>query len=521
VITDEQLPAWNRYLLWELKAPDFQHSAYPTVAVNKSVALAAAIAKEPEIVSAAQYQVNPPYTPKMKALQMDYTATLEIQTEAYQPGGDMDRLFHLHPFGYSEFQAGDQVSLPRFLPQYDFEGELYIGIRGARPPQNLSMLFQMAEGSANPDLEPIPLAWSYLSGNCWLSLDEGNVLQDSTRGLINSGFILFDLPPADPNTLLDSELFWIRAAIPRHSNSVCDSVAIHTQAISATFTDQNNAPDHLSRPLPADSIAGLVDPLTEFAGFRQPYTSFGGKMAEQDSSFYTRISERLRHKQRALTIWDYEHLILERFPQLYKVKCLPADPDRLGQIKIIVIPDIRNMLPFNPFQPKAPTGLLVDVKTYLEDKISPLATIEVKNARYVPVMVRIGVRFRPGYNEGFYRQQLIEEINRFLSPWAYNEGAEMVIGGRIYANVIVNFIEEREYVDYVAQIKLFKNNDYIMPSAADGYWVGTDHPDEVLVAARQHVIDTISEAGYEEEEFTGINYMKIELDFIVAEDPVS
>ena len=516
VITDEQLPAWNRYLLWELKAPDFQHSTYPTVAVNKSVALAAAIAKDPEKVSAAQYQVNPPYTPKMKALQIDYTATQEIQMEAFRPGRDMDRLFHLHPFGYSEFQYGDQVSLPRFLPQYDFEGELYIGIRGGRPPQNISLLFQMAEGSANPDVQSVSLAWSYLSGNCWLSLDGGHVLRDSTRDLINSGIILLDLPPANPNTLLDPDLYWIRAAIPRHSDSVCDTVAIHAQAISATFTTQDNAPDHLSRPLPAGSIAGLVDPIPEFTGFRQPYTSFGGKMAERDSSFYTRISERIRHKQRALTIWDYERLILERFPQLYKVKCLPAGPERLGKITIIVIPDIRNKLPFDPFQPKAPSGLLADVKAYLEDKIPPLATIEVKNAHYVPLKVRIGVRFRSGYNEGFYRQKLIEEINQFLSPWAYDGGAEIVIGGRIYANVIINFIEEREYVDYAAQIKLFKNDEYIMPPAEDGYWVGTEQSDEVLVAARQHVIDTIPEAGYEEEAFIGINYMKIELDFIVA-----
>jgi diaminopimelate epimerase len=30
----------------------------------------------------------------------------------------------------------------------------------------------------------------------------------------------------------------------------------------------------------------------------------------------------LRHKNRAITIWDYEHIILQKFPEIHKVKCL-------------------------------------------------------------------------------------------------------------------------------------------------------------------------------------------------------
>ena len=36
--------------------------------------------------------------------------------------------------------------------------------------------------------------------------------------------------------------------------------------------------------------------------------------------YYTRVSERLRHKNRAIQLWDYEHLILQNFPHLYRVK---------------------------------------------------------------------------------------------------------------------------------------------------------------------------------------------------------
>lgn len=237
------------------------------------------------------------------------------------------------------------------------------------------------------------------------------------------------------------------------------------------------------------------------------------------------VSERLRHKQRALTLWDYEHLILERFPGIYKAKCIPAssmEPGELGKVDIIVIPDIRNRLPFNPFEPKATAGQLNDISRFLEGYVSPLAEVKVKNAYYVPVRVRFAVRFKPGYDPGVYKTSLNEALNRFLSPWAYKDSNDVVIGGKIYANSIVNFLEKQNYVDYVAELKLFINEDgldfKLVADTGDaaGYRVQTDRPGGVLVADRQHVIDLITDTRFEDAKFNGIGYMKIELDFIVA-----
>jgi hypothetical protein len=422
-------------------------------------------------------------------------------------------MFHIQPFGYSEIHP-DSDEHYQFLPQYDNEGELYIGIERLQPPQNLSLLFQMAEGSADPDLEPETVHWSYLSGNRWIGLEHGNVLFDTTRGLINSGIIEFALEPAQPSTVLPDDQYWLRAAIARHSNSVCDTVAIHAQAVLATFVYRDSAADHSGRPLSAGSITRLLNPVPEIKAIHQPYTSFGGKSAEQDSTFYTRVSERLRHKHRALTSWDFEHMILAQFPQVYKAKCLPAtvsdDLDEPGGLEIVIIPDVRNRVPFDPFEPKAPADLIADIDAYLADKTPAYAAIKVKNAHYISVWLKFGVRFLPGHDEGYLKQSLNDELNRFLSPWAYEEGADIVIGGRIYANSIINFIEERPYVDYVARFKLFRSED------EQGYWVDAGRADGVLVAARRHVIDIIPETGYEEEWFTGIGYMQIGWDFFVS-----
>jgi hypothetical protein len=509
---------WNRYFVWELGEPDFQHAVYPTVALQQSLAMAAAIAKEPAKVTPATYQVNPPYTPKIKSLTVDYAATADLVLDAAGSVTAVMRVFHVEPFGYAELKSeGEQSGCP-FLPQYECEGELYIGLRNVRAPQRVSLLFQVAEGSANPDAVPELVQWSYLSDNRWLTLHDGSVLADGTRGLINSGIVELLLKPAAPSTRLPGGLYWIRAAIARSSDSVCDLVDIHPNAVLAAFADDDNAPEHLSEPLPAGRIARLMTPLPGVAHIRQPYSSFGGKMAEQDASFNVRVSERLRHKQRALTVWDYERLVLEKFPQLYKVKCLRADP---GRIVLIVIPDIRNRRPFDPFEPKAPVDLLRDIEAFLQDKTPPFATVRARNAHYVPVMVRCGVRFRSGSDEGYCRNRLNEELNRFLSPWAYDEGADIVIGGSIYANSIIDFLDGRDYVDYLAEFKLFSSQDdgqnfNVVVPEGDSYHVRAQSPGDILVAARTHVFDVISQADYRVERLTGINYMKIELDFVVA-----
>ncbi|MFI3220339.1 MAG: baseplate J/gp47 family protein [Methylococcales bacterium] len=529
--TDNDLKSWQRYFYLELNAPDFQHSAYPSVAAAKSIQLATDIAKTTVNADARTYQVNPPYTPKLKSFSINYVSSEEVVIADYQEGkksGKLaERIFHQHPFGYAEIQPDKISGRCNFLPLYDNEGELYIGLNNVKPTQQLSMLMQMAEGSANPDLDVEKVEWSYLSGNNWISLhnsnaDQGHIMSDATHGLLDSGIIELQLLPALPNTLLPPQLYWLRAAITKNCNSVCDTVGIHTQAVAATFVNQDNSPDHLSQPLPVNSISKTLEPVSDITAIEQPYTSFGGKPVEQDAMFNVRVSERLRHKQRALTTWDYEHLILEKFPQIYKAKCMPQTllkhPDDLGKVEIIVIPDIRKRFPFNPFEPKAPAGLLHEIRDFLGKYTPPFANIMVKNAHYVPVMVRVAVRFKPNYDPEFSKRQLNEDINRFLAPWAYDADSDIVIGGSIYANAIINFIEKQDYIDYLAQFYLFSNEEGVILNEPkdSGYRVQAKQPNSVLVAAHEHQIDLITETRFVNENFTGINYMRIELDFIVG-----
>ena len=525
---DEDVTRWPRYWFLELAEYDFQHSEYPGIASAKSVDLAAAIVNANTTnttVNASEYKVNPPYTPKLKSLSIDYSAAIEINPAALQ-SDDANQLYHVHPFGHAPIQTDSQSGGYSLLPAYHNEGELYIGLSGIQAPQTLSMLLQMAEGTANPDLAA-KVQWSVLSDNRWNNLDNGQLQADTSNDLLQSGIVSLQLEKVKPSTLLPADLFWLRVAISEGCDGVCDTIGIYTQAVAASFVNQNNSDDHLNQPLPANSVKGLVEPIAGIAGIKQPFTSFGARPAEPDSHFNTRVSERLRHKQRAVGLWDYERLVLEQFPELYKAKCIPAQSvENLGQVTVVVIPDVRNRLPFNPFTPKAPASLLNDIGDFLNIHAPVGARITVKNACYLPVKLRFAVRFQPDVDTGFYKQKLNQDVNHFLSPWAYEQGKDVIIGGRIYANAIIDFIERCAYVDYVEHFKMFLGGedglDYqliIKPPltpGSEGYFVEAPRPDAVLIAAREHDIDLITDLNADGQTFKGINYMKLELDFMVS-----
>ncbi|WP_340200027.1 baseplate J/gp47 family protein [Ascidiimonas sp. W6] len=502
---------WDRYFKLELDPLDFQHSLYNTLFVQQAISEHEAIKK---------LKINTPYQPKAKRIQLGYTAQTLILPEATD-SNNHHTLYHLHPFGFEKLKSGE---VPSLLPVYKDEGTLYLGIAELTTPQVLSVLFQMAEGSANPDVEKPAIQWCYLRNNEWIPLATAAILSDTTNGLVNTGIMQIRIPgdATTGGTLLSDALHWLKVSASANITGISDTIAISAQVISATLASEVVSPSHFKNPLAPNTISETLAPIPEIKNITQPYTSSKGKPAEQGAIFYKRLSERLRHKNRAITTWDYEHMVLDKFPQVYKVKCL-ASTDQLGKVAIVVVPDIRKNLPFNPFAPKVASDTLFQIRKFLDNHSPASAEIAVHNPSYLQILTRCTVQFNPEYDTHFYKEKLIDEIKQFLSPWAYNQDSDIRIGGNLHASVLINFIAERPYIDYVANLKLFQSEDgktfTDVRSINNGKSIVVpSRPDTVMVSGATHFIDIVDENGYDENSFEGINYMQIQLDFEVAKD---
>jgi hypothetical protein len=274
-------------------------------------------------------------------------------------------------------------------------------------------------------------------------------------------------------------MFWIRAAVHEASDAVCRLLLLAPQAMQAVFSDQGNAPDFSATPLPAGTVTQLATPVAAVKSITQPFPSFGGRGAEQPPDFYLRISERLRHKERAIDLWDYERLILEAFPQIYKVKCLnhthyePADPGDAGSsgpcaggvyrelapghVTIVALPNLKSQQQRDPLKPYTSLGVLQEIQSFLNQRTGCFVQLHVRNPQFEELRASFNLQLRAGYDQAYYTKQLQQAITRFLSPWAFNGSGVPSFGGKIYKSALINFVEQQHYVDFVTDFKLFQD----------------------------------------------------------------
>lgn len=451
---------------------------------------------------------NEPYTPLVESVVLNYTAseithftTSGAQTLENVYTKNEAKLFQIHPFGYSEehgyLKSGlDYVEDKNsyLLPTYCKGGELFIGLENVQELQQITLLFQVLEGSENPVTPSFTgkqkIEWSVLGNNEWRILNYADILLNETDNLLQSGILKFNLPKeaTQNNTRLPKNYIWLKAKMHKKYDVICKIIGIHSQAVLATFQDNANDLSHLKTGLEAGTISKLLQRQSNVKSVTQPYNSFDYKPEESNEDYYRRISERLRHKNRAVTMWDYEHIILQKFPELYKVKCLNHTCDTSyqspGNVTLVVIPDTVNKNVFDIYQPRVSTATLNKVKKHIDQLNSMHVTTYVINPNYEEVTVDLKVKFNPGYDENFYSQQLNADIIKFLSPWALDKNSPITFGVTIHSSVLINYIEKLGYVDFLQDVKLLKNG-----ALSDKIAVPSN-PKSILVSAKSHLIST-------------------------------
>ena len=466
-----------------------------------------------------------PYVPKLKSLHVSYTAEqLLFENGQFREDGSAS-MVHKLPFGtMSVAQVAQDGHYPLVYP-YGNSGELYFGLKNALPGNAVSLLFQLSEGTTTTVTTKPKVHWYYLQNREWKPLSARQQLLDHTNGLTQTGIKIIQLPRdiANDSEELPQGLCWLKAVVPTYSESLPKFVAILSGAGHVTL--QGDAPaSHYQQLLPAESITQLEEYISEIASVSQPFPSSKGRPAEDPNTYYDRVSKRLRHKNRALTMWDYEQLVLQQFPAVFKVKCLSADHlsgAQPGSVSVLVIPDVRGQVPFTPLKPRLPGHQLANIQQYLQEYAPAFANVQVANPDYKEIKVRLGVKLLSGYQEDLSKAKLVEQIKQFLSPWAYDVSEELSFGGEIYANTLIGYIENLPYVDYLSNVKLFERKDdgfFYEIYSTDGMLKAVAGDQKtVIVSAEAHVLDIIGDEGYVVEQFTGINFNKIELDFRVGD----
>ncbi|MBK7337619.1 MAG: hypothetical protein IPJ00_16295 [Saprospirales bacterium] len=171
--------------------------------------------------------------------------------------------------------------------------------------------------------------------------------------------------------------------------------------------------------------------------------------------FFSRVSERLRHKARAVTHWDLERLILDRFHEVLQVKCLshlncPTHFQPGDGVTLVIVPKRNQYLKDNT--PKVNYRFLNEVEDYIKARSSPFLKAKARNPLYEYIRVICNVKFE--VNSGLMIQELTTDLRKFIAPWLYDSTASLPIGSKMDENTILNFIKSLPYVRFVTKFSI-------------------------------------------------------------------
>ncbi|PPK87918.1 baseplate J-like protein [Neolewinella xylanilytica] len=425
---------------------------------------------------------SPPFNPLLAELTLNYTLplssanVLNAQTGAHQ-------LYHLTPFGSRALSgAGNTAFLPQVLPQANSAvgadaGATYFGIRSWPPGSQLSLLVQIAEGTADPLLEKPEghVRWHYLENNGWI-LFPPTKISDGTEGLLRSGLVRLDLPPntKPANTVFGDDLQWIRLSVEEKVDAVNRLLGVHTNGVEVV-QDLKPGQSVTDAPLPAGTIAKLVRPLPGIKSVAQPYPTYGGTSEETRDAYFTRLSERLRHKNRGITEWDVEHLVLGAFPEVERVICLQHLEFQPGAVAgTYTYHELRaghfTVLPLgrsggSDLRPYVSLRTREAIHDFLRARISCHAVLHVRNPLFEDVIVRADVKYTAGTDVSWAEKQLNLDLIEYISPWHDGGLAGLDFTAEVHRSGVVNFMEERSYVDYVKNVTLLHVTDPVQNGA--------------------------------------------------------
>ena len=426
--------------------------------------------------------VNEPYTPLINSISLDYFSREQINFRGKLRSdfdNRIDQFFHIYPFGQTEFfpipeEPTDELfTSPYLVPFFeatsfnnegnpvatDSNGNLYIGLQDVEPLQSIHILFQMAEGSEEPDRKKQTVTWAYLSHNRWKDIilpEEA----DDTNGLLRPGIVQLSLPRdiTSDNTVLPKDVYWLRASVIDFADGIAKTIAVHPQAVRATFDINEENADRVSTPIGPGTISSLLVRQAAIGTVSQPFASFNGREKETDDQFYRRISERLRHKSRGISVVDYELLVLEAFIDVQQVKCLNHTSDASehtpGEVRLVAIPLLQNKNAPDLLRPELSKNKREEIKKFVANHVSNFTSLDVVSPLYEQIRFHVTVKFKDGLDNAFYTGQLKKDLVLFVSPWKEDEGQDLEFSRRVNEADAVNYVDGLTYVDFVKHLEV-------------------------------------------------------------------
>jgi len=465
---------------------------------------------------------NKPFIPKVKQLTLDYTASDTIYfNNTFDDSSDtvMGDYIHLNPFGTEKIVCNSKVYNDRMISDFKDEGYLYLKLSNVETDSTISLFFDLNNNTPE-QIEVIDnIIIQYKKIDSWVPLPQKNVISDGTGQLSKSGIIELLLPYYKKEHEDQEYELCFSAKKGAYKYPIING--IYPNAVVATCT--SNDANVIGKEIDAYSIAKPMSKLPELKKIIQPNNSYGGKTPAEPEMFYTEVSERLRHKDRALTIWDYEHLVLQYFHEVIAVKCTNLDQyfkPQAGKVTLVVLSRRWKHDKHHYFN----SNELDTIHSFIKSKSNSFIRIKVQNPTEEWLLANCVVKFYAKDQGGYYLNELNTELSNYLCPLSHGDSTTIEgIGATVVPRMLRSHIENLPYIQSVKKLEIehiVKNgmDDFSVKVYKENEEVKPTKPWSILVPKLKHNIysspvlegDTIQEIESQN--------LQIGIDYIISED---
>lgn len=323
----------------------------------------------------------------------------------------------------------------------DDELNLMIGIKNAVGENLVRLYLEIESLQREIDHRFLPVAdWYYRDAVRWVKVPPVGVLLDNTSGLMHSGAVMIQLPFAVTVDMTDAEgIFWLCVAVCANA---CNCSLVRNVYLNVA---------EVERVKDAAFSAGNIQGLKSYLRVGLVESNVG---EESETEMQARLSERVSHRKRALLPREYEQMILQEFPEVSKVKCLPGvNTKSSGSERIVSLVVVANRQ--GNECPFCTDELLCKVENYLRPFVSPFVEIDAINPVYEEVSVFCGVRLKAGQPVGGAVSEIERKIRQCIAPWSGGEGIP-VFGYHFSVRDMVSCIKECAGVDELGGLKMIQ-----------------------------------------------------------------
>lgn len=335
------------------------------------------------------------------------------------------------------------------VPTFSSKGQLFLELQDVIVPAKVSFYFELARTYTEGVVPTNKVTYSYLSTDGWKTLTS---IADGTNNFTCSGIITINIPEDitnDHETIAGTN-FWIAIGAATNPDNFPQTSFLKTNGI----TLQRILPlDDLSTVTPQIKANIITSPKTaipEIGSTVQPFASFGGKAAETNQQMNSRVSTRLKTKDRLSTAEDYFNVIRLEFPEVYYSKTIY----RAKKATTYVIKRVSDATETNAFAPLLSECNELEIQNYIEERVSTFVKVSVENFELNYVQITADIQLNSDEDVTTVAKEINTAINLFLAPWITSAQAQITVDTGLNTAQLASFINSYDSVLEVSSISL-------------------------------------------------------------------